>query len=132
MEFTRKRDKKFYISASDYIHLMPAHFQIGAKCDGSKISASIDKLPEQFEDGRKFEGKKLTLMPKKCTKTLRTDRHRSERVVKCSIFEIFECSHDAGLKIYRFYSLPAKKCRFRLNGGLNVTFFTIFKRTGIV
>ena len=36
---------------------MPAHFENGEKCDGSKIWASIHIMPEQFENGTKFDGK---------------------------------------------------------------------------
>ena len=36
---------------------MPAHFENGEKCDGSKIWASVHTIPEQFENGRKSDGK---------------------------------------------------------------------------
>ena len=36
---------------------MPAHFENGEKCDGSKIWASVHTIPEQFENGRNLDGK---------------------------------------------------------------------------
>ena len=50
--------------------------------------------------------------------------HPSKSAEKCSVFVIFEGSHDAVskmcrldsfFKVYRFRKLPAKMCRFRLN-----------------
>ena len=38
---------------------MPAHFENGEKCDGSKIWAGVHTIPEQFENGRNSDGKKL-------------------------------------------------------------------------
>ena len=35
---------------------MPAHFENGEKCDGSKVSASVHTMPEQFENGVKLRG----------------------------------------------------------------------------
>ena len=56
-------------------------------------------------------------MPKKCTYTPRTDQSRSKSVEKCSVFIIFEYSHDAVFKMcrleFRFQNLPksaGKKC----------------------
>ena len=43
----------------DYVHTMPAHFENGEKCDGSKILASVHTIPAQFENGRKFDGNNL-------------------------------------------------------------------------
>ena len=62
-----------------------------------------------------------TLRPKKFIYTLRIDQFRSKRVEKCSVFIIFECSHDAvskmcrlefHFKIYCFENLPAKNEQF--------------------
>ena len=36
---------------SDYVHTMPANFENGEKCDGSKILASVHTIPVQFENG---------------------------------------------------------------------------------
>ena len=69
-----------------------------------------------------------TLIRKKSTYTLRVIQSRSKSVYKMFVFIIFECSHDALSKMCwlefrfqnlppsRFRNLPAKKCRFRVNG----------------
>ena len=123
----------------DCVHTMPAHFENGENCDGSKTWASVHTIPAQFENGRKFDGKTRckTLRPKKCTYTLRMDQSRSKSVEKCFVYIIFECSHVAvsnscrlGL---RFQNLPfskfaGKKCAaFVSTCGLSVTFFTVFR-----
>ena len=41
----------------DCVHTMPAHFENGEKCDGSKILASVHMMPEQFKNGREYDGK---------------------------------------------------------------------------
>ena len=43
----------------DCVHMMPAHFENGEKCDGSKLGASVHTMPEQFENDRKFDSKIL-------------------------------------------------------------------------
>ena len=48
---------------------MPAHFENGEKCNGSKIWARVHAMLEQFQNCMKFDSKKLvdakeTLMPK--------------------------------------------------------------------
>ena len=40
-----------------------------------------------------------TLMPKKCTYALSIDQSRSKSIEKCSVFIIFECSHDLLLHV---------------------------------
>ena len=78
-----------------------------------------------------------TLMPKKCIYILRIDHSHSKSVEKCSVYIIFEYSHDAVSKMCRlefgFQNLPfsksaGKECAvFVWTGGLSVTFFTVFK-----
>ena len=55
-----------------------------------------------------------TLMPKKCTYTLRINQSRSKSVERCSVFIIFECLHDAVSRMCqlecRFQNLPFSKC----------------------
>ena len=59
--------------------------------------------------------------PKKGTYYFRIDQLLFQRVEKCSIFIIFECSHDAVVKMcrfeFRFQSLPFSK-----SAGKNVPF----------
>ena len=124
----------------DCVHTMPAHFENGEKCDGSKIWASVHTIPAQFENGRKFDCKTRdkTFMPKKCTYTLRMDQSRSKSIEKCSVYIIFERSHVAVSNSCwlgpRFQNLPfsksaGKKCDvFVWTGGLSVEFFTVFKK----
>ena len=71
--------------------------------DGNRICASVHTMPEQFENDSKCYGKKTlskTLMPKKYTSSLRIDLSCSKSIEKCSVFVIFECSHDAVSKMY--------------------------------
>ena len=72
-----------------------------------------------------------TLMPKKCTLTLRIDQSRLKSVSKCFVFIIFKCFHDAVSKMYwfefRFQTLQfsnsaGKMSRFRANGPLRRCF----------
>ena len=64
-------------------------------------------------------------MSEKVTCTLRIDQPRFESVAECSVFIIFECSHDAVFKMYRldsvfkvyrfqFQNLPAKNVPFQI------------------
>ena len=85
-------------------------------------------IPQQFEKTVRNVRVKIrckTLMSKKCTCTLRIDQSRYKSVDKYSVFIIFECSHDAVSKMCRLKfhfqnlsssNLPAKMCRFRVNG----------------
>ena len=41
------------------VHTMPAQFENGEKCDGSKTGASVHTIPEQFGNCRKSDGKIL-------------------------------------------------------------------------
>ena len=43
----------------NYFHTMPAHFENGEKCDGSKILASANTMPQESENRTKFDGKNL-------------------------------------------------------------------------
>ena len=56
------------------------------------------------------------LRPKKCSYTLRIDQSPSKSHEKCSVFIIFECSHDAISKMcrleFRFRNLSAKNVLF--------------------
>ena len=44
--------------------------------------------------------------------TLRIGQPTFESVEICSVFIIFECSHEAVFKIYRFQNVPAKNLPF--------------------
>ena len=73
----------------------------------------------------------------KCTYTLRIGQPSFESVEICSVFIIFECSHEAVFKmcrlVFRFQNQPlsksaGKKCAvFVCTGGLSVEFFTVLK-----
>ena len=122
---------------------MLPNFGNDEKSDDSKIRASVLTMPEQLETGRKFEGNKTrckTLIPKKCTYTIRIDKSRSKSVEKYSVFIIFECSHDAVSKMcrlqFRCPNLPFSKSAdkncavFMGMGGLSVTFLSFSKCAG--
>ena len=117
---------------------MPAHFQNGEKCDGSKVCASVHTMPEQFENGRKFDCRNSLqdFDAKEAYFTLRIDKSLSESVERCSVFIIFVCSNSAVSKMCRldksrsnrfhvrvpfskstvFKICRQKICRFHVNG----------------
>ena len=81
-------------------------------------------MPEQFENGRKLDGKN-SLQDFDAKEVCLHPKSRSvsfQKRLKCSFFVIFKCLHDAVSKMcrlefrFRFQNLPAKKCRFRVNG----------------
>ena len=107
------------------------------KCNGSKILASVHKMPEKSDNGRKFDGtlmpKKCTFVPEKCTfEEMYVLWHRSvsfpKRQKKYSVFKVFKCSHDAvfnmfrlelHFQIYHLQNPPSKSVPFSI--------FTVFK-----
>ena len=75
-------------------------------------------MPEQFEIGRKldainslqdFDAKEVCLRPKNRSVSF-------QKRLKCSVFVIFKCLHDAVSKMcrleFRFQNLPAKNVPF--------------------
>ena len=62
-----------------------------------------------------------TLVPKKCIYILRTDHSHSKSVEKCSVYIIFEYSHDAVSKICRL-EFRFQNLLFSKSAGKNVLF----------
>ena len=123
---------------------MPAHFEDGGKCGGSKILAGVHTILAQFQHSRKFDANNFfaispqNLMPKKCGYILQIDLSRFESVEKCSIFIVFECSHDAVFKMcwseFRFQNAPfSKNVAFLCEREASLSHFSPFSKcAGIV
>ena len=99
---------------------MPAHFENGEKCDGSKIELALTQYRHNLKTVRDktvkdFDAKEMYL-------PLRMDQSRSKSVAKFSVYIIFDSSHVAVSDLcqlgLRFQNLPFSK-----SAGKNCTVF---------
>ena len=120
------------IIALDCVHTMPAHFENGEKCDGSKIWASVHTMPAQFENSRKIDSKNSFQDFDAEEKYLHT-KNRPVSIQKRWKMICLRCCFKfipvrvPFSKSTVFEICRQKMCRFVWTGGLSVTFFTVFK-----
>ena len=126
----------------DCVHTMPAHFENGERCDGSKICTSVHTIPKNFENGRKLDGKnslqdfdakEVYLYPKNRPASF-------QKRLKMFYFSSFSGVYTmpfpkyAGLsssfKIYRFRNLPAKNVPFSCEREAYPSHFSPFSKCG--
>ena len=82
---------------------MPAHYENGEKCDGSKFLASVHTIPAQFENSRKFDSKN-SLQDFDAKEKYLHPKNRPVSIQKlrkmCCLHHV-ECSRDAVSNLYR-------------------------------
>ena len=117
------RKDQFKVWHLDCVLTMPAHFENGEKCDGSRIRASVHTMPEQFENDTKFDSKNSLqdFDSIESTHTSNVDQSCSKSVEICAFFK---CLHNAVSnmsvrvqfsKVTVFKMCRQKMCRFPVN-----------------